>query len=45
MGGENDADEGEEGPSKRKRDDDLSDLMPWLREDAASGAWSKLFLK
>ncbi|CAG5091555.1 Oidioi.mRNA.OKI2018_I69.PAR.g13129.t1.cds [Oikopleura dioica] len=34
--GEEEEDDGEEGPSKRKRDDDLSDLMPWLREDAAS---------
>ena len=28
-------DEGEGGSAKRKGDDDLSDLMPWLREDAS----------
>lgn len=44
--GEDDDDEEAGGSSKRKsRDDDLSDLMPWLKEGASGESRHILFLK
>ena len=44
--GEEDGDEKAGESSKRKSgDDDLSDLMPWLKEDATGKSHHALFLK